>query len=203
MARIKIEMATATQLAVFATTHLGVPDVRPTLGLVRLQALIAQAWDKDYIEIPDPEEDPIQRRDPAMYKADGEDPFTRRRMCVVRISAEEKAGGDQPVPVAVAGKAMFIPRNKDCRVPYEYGEALLNANKHVFDTDQDSKIIGRREVPEYPATVMAEPEFGGWNLTSEERREAVTDGVLRLVEKGGKQVLEWTGQPQPIKKRAA
>lgn len=147
MKRVPITEASPKQIATFCSTVLQLPNVDYRMGTNKMLALMSSVWDKDYIEVA--EDEPDIERINAPQPEPGE-----RRMCTIRIPNQEIAGGGQPVPVAVNGKQMFIERDKDSRIPYEYMMALKDAQKMVFDQDANGTIIGQRLVPEYPFNVI-------------------------------------------------
>jgi hypothetical protein len=150
-AELKIPLASAAQLAEYAETVLGLDGVNYRLGSDALIAKIRiTGHDKDFIEVSVPEAD-IQRIDPPR-------PVSGRRMATIRIYNQETPGGTEPVPVAVNGKQMFIPRDRDCDIPWEYYHALDNARKYVYDTDSIGRLdqATRKEVHEYPFSLIRE-----------------------------------------------
>lgn len=59
--------------------------------------------------------------------------------CVkVLIPTSDAPGGKEPVPVAVNGKLLYIPRDKDVPIPIEYAEALSNAERFVYAETEDA-----------------------------------------------------------------
>lgn len=135
--------ATATQLADFAATNYGL-DVRHTMGSAKIiQALQSVGYDKQTIT--------VQVADVPQPVASG----NKRRMAEINIPEQDKPGGSEPVFVSVNGRGMYIPRDRECTVPYEYYDALRNAVKHVYDTDENGGLITPpREVMEYPVILI-------------------------------------------------
>lgn len=145
MKRIPLIEATASQLADFATANLGL-DVQFRMGSDRIRAVMATAnYTKDYIEVDEPE--PV-----AAQEASTKD---QRPKVTIIISAQEGPGGDQPVPVSVNGRAMWIERAKPSAIPYPYYEALKNAVKVVYDPDPNGGMKPPRNVQVYPFTVLS------------------------------------------------
>ncbi|WP_395451194.1 hypothetical protein ACHMW7_16210 [Aminobacter sp. UC22_36] len=151
MKRIPITEATATQLADFATANLGLTDVQFRMGADKIRSLMATVgYDKDYIEIAEP---PVGAgRAPIDPDAV---PSTERRYVNIIIQAQEGPGGSDPVPVSVNGRAMWIERAKESRIPFEYFEALRNAVKKVYDPNPQGGLMPPRNVPTYPFTVLS------------------------------------------------
>jgi hypothetical protein len=150
MQKIAIADASAKQLADFAETNLGIEGVDYRLGKAKIEEKMrATMYDKDYIEVED-EQAPIQRIDPPVT-------LGARRMATIIIANQEKAGGTEPVPVAVNGRQMFIPRQAPQTIPWEYMHALDNAKKFVYETDENGSLKPNpAEVHEYPFTVVRE-----------------------------------------------
>lgn len=148
--KIPLTEATATQLAEFAENTLGLEGINYRQGADSIRSKIAvAAYDKDYIEVEIAEAD-VKRIDPPQ-------PVGERRMATISIQTQDTPGGSDPVPVAVNGKQMFITRNKDVTIPWEYYHALDNARKLVYEIDD----IGRlkpdpREAHEYPFSLIHE-----------------------------------------------
>lgn len=141
---IPFEDATASQLAEFASVNYGL-DVRHTMGHAKIvQSLQASGYDKQTIEVNVPDIAPA-------VASSGE----VRRMAKVFIPEQEKPGGSEPVWSSVNGKALFTPRNRECEIPYEHYLALMNAVRHVYDTDENGGLIDPpRNVPEYPVSLL-------------------------------------------------
>jgi hypothetical protein len=150
MQKIAIADASAKQLADFAETSLGIPGVDYRLGKDKiLEKMRVVQYDKDYIDVPD-EEPRIQRVNPPMGES-------KRRMATIVIANQEKAGGTEPVPVAVNGRQMFIPRQTPQTIPWEYMHALDNAKKFVYETDENGTLKPNpAEVHEYPFSLIHE-----------------------------------------------
>lgn len=77
----------------------------------------------------------------------------------VQIHPDEK--NPHPVPVAVNGVAMLIPRGKPVQIKRKYAEVLFRAVKEVAVLDPDtSKIVGYRMTHTYPFSVQSsDPEI--------------------------------------------
>lgn len=150
MQKIAIADASAKQLADFAETNLGIEGVDYRLGKAKIEEKMrAVMYDKDHIEVED-EEAPIRRIEPPTGDS-------QRRMATIVINNQEKAGGTEPVPVAVNGRQMFIPRQQQVTIPWEYMHALENAKKFVYATDENGSLLPNpAEVHEYPFTIIRE-----------------------------------------------
>lgn len=150
MQKIAIADASAKQLAEFAESMLGLDGVDYRLGKGKIEEKMrAVMYDKDFIEVPD-EETPIQRIDPTVVPGE-------RRMATIFIHNSEKAGGTEPVPVAVNGRQMFIPRNQEATIPWEYYHALNNAKSFAYRQGPNGELIyPPAEIHEYPFSLIRE-----------------------------------------------
>lgn len=143
--QVKLSEATATQLAEFATVSYGL-DVTFRTGVEAIKAKLASVgFSKDFIDIDEPSPSPTQKTEPDI---DG------RKYVIITIAEQETPGGGDPVPVCVNGKAMFIPRNQECRVAVEYVEALKNAVQIVYPSKSDGGLGEPRRVPAYPFSII-------------------------------------------------
>jgi hypothetical protein len=144
---IPINDASATQLAEFAVTNLGL-DVTHRLGKDAIRAKMAvTGFDKDTIEIDVPEV--------SVAKAPVEG-AKQRKYVEVMIATEERPGGADPVPVGLNGRVMWIERAKPQRVPREYYQVLLDAVKKVYDPNPAGGLMPARDVPTYPVSLLRE-----------------------------------------------
>jgi hypothetical protein len=150
MQKIAIADASAKQLADFAETTLGIEGVDYRLGKGKIEEKMrAVMYDKDYIEVEE-EQAPIKRIDPPAAQGS-------RRMATIFIHNQDKGGGTEPVPVAVNGRQMFIPRNQEATIPWEYYHALNNAKHFVYQQDQNGSLLPNpSEVHEYPFSLIRE-----------------------------------------------
>jgi hypothetical protein len=180
--KIPLDKASDNQLCTFALTRLGFERVTPQMGRAAILQKIAHSWDKDYIE-EEVKESAMERRDPPAKKGTGKGPFAGRRCVTMRIHPNEMPGGDQPVPAACNGVQIFLPRDQEIRIPYEYMEAIDHAKRFVYSQGPNGELIyPPREVHDYPFSILAvDPEFPGWNMTEEERRAAkLEDGGFEV-----------------------
>lgn len=85
----------------------------------------------------------------------------KMRQCIrIMIPIQEKAGGEEPVPVGVNGTVMWIPRAEPVFVPVEYVECLEHAEKFVYEpfSDMPGDMGGLKPpkiVKEYPFQYVA------------------------------------------------
>lgn len=151
MKQIPIADASAQQLSDFGTLVLGIEGLNYRLGRdVLIARLRGVSYDNAYISLPVEEKDTIQRVDPP-------NSGHARRMAVIRIHTDDKPGGAEPVPVAVNGKQMFVPRGQDCTIPWEYYHALNNARRYVYEQGPNGELLDPpREVHEYSFSLLRE-----------------------------------------------
>ena len=146
MKTIAISEASAAQLAEFASSHLGMIGINASQGKERLIELIeAAGHEGDTIEIHDTE------RKPRAKAAPSSDPDRKVR---IHIATGEGAIGARHVEVAVNGVLMLIPRGKDVEIPWKYLHVLQNAKASQAEVDDDGQIVGWREAPLYPVSVL-------------------------------------------------
>lgn len=150
MQKIAIADASAKQLADYAETVLGLDGVDYRLGKGKIEEKMRAAlYDKDFIEVAD-EQAPIQRIEPPAHGS-------ARRMATIYIHNQDKPGGTEPVPVAVNGRQIFIPRNQQADIPWEYYHALDNAKKFVYQQGPNGELINPpSEAHEYPFSLIRE-----------------------------------------------
>lgn len=67
----------------------------------------------------------------------------------VIVDKSDEAGGDQPVPVCVNGRNMFVPRGEPVAIRYPYYVALVNAKRLVVEQTRDNQTF-ERTVQAYP-----------------------------------------------------
>ncbi len=154
MKQVKIADASEQQLRDFGRDTLGL-TLPPNCKIETLKAKIQAAWDKDYVVVDDAEApEPINGKSPQPVTDEQQGP--EREMVRVFINITDDAGGDEPVPVSVNGKAMLIPRNENCDIPVEYYEVLKNAVQHKYDPLPDGGLNPvPRLVPKYPFQKVA------------------------------------------------
>jgi hypothetical protein len=149
--QIPIDMLNPTSLAEHVSTTMGL-DVHPRMGLAGIKARMATAgFPTDFIDYDDGKDDevPIARVEPPRQRHK-----PNHRSVQLRIEPQDKPGGNEAVFTSVNGVPFLIPRQLTCWVPYRYYEALMHAVAKAPITDEDSKITGWRDVPEYPVSVF-------------------------------------------------
>ena len=158
--KIKIADATATQLAGYAQTHLGLTDVTFRMGKDRILAQMqATGFTADEIQIGDDAPDGGQHvvREPVVVQPARAGASRRMvRLIISEVDTPGSSEGREPVPVSVNGSLMYVPRGKEVEIPWEYYHALANAKWRLYDTapDEFSPLGDSREVPRFPMTVL-------------------------------------------------
>lgn len=148
MKRIKITDATATELAKYGAETLNLPNMVPTRGLNVILAEIRKVEDKEFIEIDEVAGAPPETKPGGVPSAENQpDPDS---LVKIMIPQQEGPGGNEPVWAAVNGVGLWIPRDQWHDIKFKYVEALENATKRIYDTDDEGKIVGHRDVPQYP-----------------------------------------------------
>lgn len=152
MKRILINEATADQLATFAEQQ-GI-EIDRRWGAAKLRAAIEPAWTKDWIEIHIDEHEPVETVVPPGDKA--ETKSGDRWVTVVINEQEGVAGGNDPVPLSVNGRTMYVERGKPQRIRWPYFEALRNAKYFTYaaPSAMGEPLGERREVPRFPYSVI-------------------------------------------------
>jgi len=153
---VPIEQADVGQLRKFALESLGL-DISQQMTGAQIRAKIALAWDKPYIlAAPDlPRVDVTPLKPPAAPK---DDILGSREMVTVYIQPQEGPGGEEPVPLSVNGRAMWVKRGVPSRIRVPYFEVLNHSIRFVYPTDADGNIMPPRAVHMYPFSVQ-EPEY--------------------------------------------
>jgi len=148
--RVPVSIMSATALAEHVAATMGL-DVKPQMGINAIKAKMALAgFQTDFIEIDDGQEEvEIKRVEPKKVRH-----TPGKRMVQIRIEPQEKPGGSEPVFTSVNGSNILIPRAQTCWIDYKYYHALQNAVAKQAITDEDSKIIGWRDVPDTPISVF-------------------------------------------------
>lgn len=132
--KIAIEDADLGQLKTFAQTVLGLEFPRNASGQVVRGKMQEAGYNADFITLFEKVQpgaashvDGHSARDASRFERDG------RTYYRILIPNEEKPGGEDPVPVGVNGRSMFIPRGVPSEVPEEYVEVLENAQAYVYE----------------------------------------------------------------------
>ncbi|MBF0175715.1 MAG: hypothetical protein HQL63_02530 [Magnetococcales bacterium] len=137
MIKVSLAEASRVQMQEFARDVLGVTLTR-NLGADAMRERIRQAG---YEEI-DVKEEQAEEKKGQEYQEDAD---TVR----IHLQRSDGKGGDRPVPVAVNGSLMLIPRGKAVRVPRKFVEALQNAKTTHFEQDEHGEFHPR-ETLSYP-----------------------------------------------------
>jgi hypothetical protein len=147
--KINIDEATASQLAEFASAHLGL-DVHFKQGKDHIRAKLAQVgFTGAEIEVADPT--PPTAAEAATAAKDE----AARRKIKILIPQQETPGGKEAASVRVNGKVALIKRGQPVDVPEEYVEALNNAKTVQYDIGPNGEPINPTLVPRIPFSVLS------------------------------------------------
>lgn len=145
--KIKINDATASQLAEFASVRFGLDGVNHRMGTDAIRAKLAMTgFSGDEIEVKDPE--PVAETVKAVGAA-------ARKLIPILIPTQNEPGGKDPVVVGVNGVVARIKRGVVVEVPEEYVHALQNAQRVQFDKDENGRPINPIMVPTHPFSIMS------------------------------------------------
>jgi hypothetical protein len=140
---IDIMEATAPQLRAFATIVLGMENIPPKAERSEVLALLAPTYRGKTISLfeeAETLEGGKQRRTEKIVNG--------RTFVLLTLHRQEKAGGKEPLFVAVNGRGMFIPRGVPSWVPEEYVEVLDHAQEQVYDEyDAEKNMMGGLTTP--------------------------------------------------------
>lgn len=181
MRKIPIVEANIHQLRKYAETELGIFDFTDATTRAQMLAAIAVVDQSGMVTVDDfvamePYRPEIGGKRPhlAFFNKNWKDRMVARGEAynldpsvILQINKEEKPGGDEPVPIAVNGKAMYIERAKVCEIPYRYYLALTYAVRTIWKQTKDDGTREASESPAYPYNVLHLPtpgEIADWNL---------------------------------------
>jgi len=149
MKTISLNDATATQIAAFASSMLGI-DADLRMGKDKIIAKMkAVGYASDAIKI---EEDDDAPAPTVLTPAAGTD--GRRKMITIMIPEQDAPGGSEAVYTNINGVSLLIPRSVEATIPVEYEEALRHAVAIRYDPDPNGGLGRKREVPQYPYSVV-------------------------------------------------
>lgn len=141
---IKIEDATASQLAAYAATHWGI-DVNHRAGKADILAKLELAgFDKDEITV-----------DVEPVAASGTSEAPGRKTVRVKIDKQQGViGGTQDVGLGCNGKVVQVKRGVEVDLPVEFFESLKNAVAPSVETDAEGRMIKGGMTPRYAYSVI-------------------------------------------------
>ncbi|MEM7709188.1 MAG: hypothetical protein AAF264_00205 [Pseudomonadota bacterium] len=148
---IKITEASASQLAAYAASYHGLSiDHRKGKDAI-IAALRTANFEGDEIEADD--EDGAASTTAKAKPAGGSEGLND--IVGVYISPQDdEDGGDEPVFVSCDGRAILIPRGKNCGVPRKYVNVLQDAVKVTYSRVKGMGLVARR-TPQYPFQILA------------------------------------------------
>lgn len=146
----KVATAKAPELTRLATECLGMTFKKGTPVPV-MRAKIKAAFDGDEftLEMPDADEAPSK---PVLAVNNTDDHPSH---VTVIVATQDTAGGNEPVPVSVNGKAMLIPRGEEATIPWAYYQVLKDAVEFRYDPLPDGGMSPARKVMRYPFNRVA------------------------------------------------
>lgn len=168
---VKYDEATAAELRLWVMQVLNL-DLPKTLNGAQLRAKVSETQDApetitfdDGVATARP--DGHAPGGPAPVRGGGMVAAGSRGDPVVRlwIGEQEDEAGKRPVPVAVNGVQILLPRGVEFDVGYRYFHALDNAKKTTYRADPDTAELIPTTMHEYPFQVRSMPpkaEIDAW-----------------------------------------
>lgn len=135
MIKKPIAEATVAELIQFAN-NMGI-EVSKSATRPVVMAKLQPAWDNDYIMLM-AEQEAMQIAAPSPDQDSSKD----EKVWVI-IDMQEGPGGEEPVPLSVNGRALFVPRGKPCQIAQRYVEVLRHAKQTTYTQDKDQNMIPR------------------------------------------------------------
>lgn len=151
--QVPLHTANKPQLRAFAQ-HLGVTVTNFDSVEKLRQKIKDSGWEETYIVAFDDAQapNPKAKAAPAASTKEVSEP-----MVSLTVHQQEGPGGKRPVFVGVNGRAILIPRNKQCEVKLRYLVALQNAVETKYEYDDEAKANMPIELPSYPHQVHRAP----------------------------------------------
>jgi hypothetical protein len=159
--KVLIEEADAATLRTFAKVYLGLEIDGTETKNVMKSKLKMGGYEQDFVVSEEPQATRVEGADrPSSFRVtrlpNGEE---QTQVCIM-VEASNAIGGDRPVPVAVNGLTMLIPRGKPVWVPEPYEHALRNAVEDHYD-QTDSGLGTPHQSRSYPYSVaLPTPQTG-------------------------------------------
>lgn len=168
MAIRKVELAKASveDLRLIANTVLNLAGVDADATAAVLRSKIMAASDALVFDVPVAETkraaqphvvESYGKGSAAQKYVDGQPVLTDANGKVWIQLHESEDDPENLVPVAVNGRNMLIPRGVPCAIPVPYFEVLKHSIRKVAIQGKDQQIIGWRDVPAYPFSVLQPP----------------------------------------------
>lgn len=149
--KIPVGEATAAQLREHATLRMGLEiDGRASANTI-LAKMREAGFDGEEITVLLPDAPTVPRVDPE--EVGNRKTVNGRKFRRINIPRQDIPGGEEPVPVGVNGRVMFVPRGEDCWVPEDYIEVLNHAVQAIYEAYDGSNQLGLRKprmVKSYP-----------------------------------------------------
>lgn len=139
--------ATAAELRDYASINLGLDIPMKANAPTIISRMRAAGFDADEIETDEP--DVVEVVSGPKVAADDSGDFSK--MIEIMIPASNDQSGDQYEFVSVGSRDIRIKRGVRVKVPAPFVEVLRNAERFIYDRDQNNMIVGEpRTVPAIP-----------------------------------------------------
>ena len=156
MKRVAFREANIEELREFGTNTLGI-NIHMQMSIERARAQVRSAgWTADVITI-------AEKESPVVMAGNNPNPVTAGQMppgdgkVKLILQVDEKAGGNEPIPVGVNGSIMLVPREKEVEIPLSYFRVLENAVQFKYEMAEDGMSVNSipREVKLFPYTLLS------------------------------------------------
>jgi hypothetical protein len=157
--QIILTHATKAQLRAFAN-HLGATTTNFDNEAKLRDKIAAAGWDEAHIiafDAPSAKKNTAPKGSKAGVVTNKADEEVKEPMVRLLIHTQEGPGGKRHVFVGNCGKALLIPRNKECEVKLRYFTVLRDAVETKYEYDEEAKANLPREMPSYPYQVISMP----------------------------------------------
>lgn len=148
--KIKVEDASASQLANFARVNFGI-EVDHRKGRDNILSLLASTgWSEAEIEVEDGSETRAQEKMPAA-------PAQSRGKVRIMIPTDKGPGGQNDVVGGVNFRSFQIKRGVPVEVSREIYNALMDARVTMYSRDENGAPVNPVEVMSYTVNLVADP----------------------------------------------
>jgi hypothetical protein len=150
---IEVEAATASQLRAYAVTVLALDGIPPNADRATVLSMMAPVFRGKTIALFEEAEELEAGKTRRTTKE-----VNGRTFVLMTLHRQDKAGGREPLFVALNGRGMYIPRGKPCWVPQEYINVLEEAVEWVYpEYNAGEDLMGGLKTPTtqhaYPFTL--------------------------------------------------
>ena len=154
--RIPLDEATPEQIRTFCRVVMGLP-IADRENVPTMRAKLEKAdYTLDFINLPQTAAPPSGHTSATEAFNTRINPKTGQKEIRILVHVQDRAGGDEPVPVNVNGSNFFIPRGEPCWVPEKFVGALADAKEKQYDEYDPARDGGRgglgepRYIQSYP-----------------------------------------------------